>query len=69
MSLYEQATNLLYDVPEDQMVTVIQFIVSCIPEKKKEPENRRRIGILAHENAWISDDFNDPLPEFMEYMA
>ncbi|MBQ8160264.1 MAG: hypothetical protein IJ083_05880 [Clostridia bacterium] len=45
----------------------VEYRASCVPEKKKTGE-RRQIGILADSKAWIADDFNDPLPEFEEYM-
>ena len=41
-------------------------------EEVKNPERKhpvRKLGVLADRFHWIADDFDDPLPEFEEYMG
>jgi hypothetical protein len=47
----------------------IRLLLDQQEREKPRGYSRRRLGILADRFHGITDDFNDPLPEFKEYMT
>jgi hypothetical protein len=47
----------------------IRLLLDQQEREKPRAYPRRRLGILADRFHGIADDFNDPLPEFKEYMT
>lgn len=73
-----QAIRVETKVAEDHSVTVENLplqagdsveVIILVPESeaKKAPKPKRKLGSLEGK-IWISDDFDEPLDEFREYM-
>ena len=58
----------------DQQTAVYQYVLFLINTPsvevtiREDHPGKRKLGLLADRFRGISDDFNDPLPEFEEYM-
>ena len=73
---YEGIVQHTYqNLPPEKQAAAYQFMlflascpdsVSVVPEKKQ--KGKRKLGVLADRFHGIADDFNDPLPEFGEYL-
>ena len=58
----------------EQQTAVYQYVLFLVNNPSvevtihEEQRPKRRLGLLSDRFRGISDDFNDPLPEFGEYM-
>jgi len=77
MAAHDQYIQL-DSLPEEVRTKVIAFIDSLMEQwgrkqkkdpRSKEPVKKRRIAGLMKGQIHISDDFDEPLDEFKEYMA
>lgn len=59
---YEQILNLVYLLPKQEKKKLIVDL-----QKLVEPKKKRVLGKYDGQ-IWMSDDFNEPLEEFKEYM-
>jgi len=59
---YEQILNLVYLLPKEEKKKLIKDL-----QKSIEPKKERVFGQY-NGQGWISDDFNEPLEDFKEYM-
>ena len=72
---YEGAMKTAFGkLSPEQQTAVYQYVLFLINTPSvevtihEEPHPKRRLGLLADRFKGISDDFDDPLPEFGEYM-
>lgn len=59
---YEQILNLAYLLPKEEKKKLIKDL-----QKSIEPKKERVFGKY-NGQVWMSDDFNEPLEDFKEYM-
>ncbi len=64
----DQIQKALEQLPKEQKKEVLEFIKTL--HKQQKPAKERKVmqyGCLTG-NIWMSDDFNEPLEDFEEYM-
>jgi len=56
-----------HSLAEDEQNQVIDFITFLKTRKQRKIKSQRPFGVLEGE-VWMSEDFDEPLEEFAEYM-
>jgi len=64
-----QAWDKLSEQNRKQALTCIRLLLNQQEQAEPRVHPPRQLGILADRFHGITDDFNDPLPEFKEYMT
>lgn len=67
----QEAFEKLSDEEQLAVFQYVQFLVSNPSVRvviQKDPPAKRKLGLLADRFHGMSDQFNEPLPEFKEYM-
>ena len=64
-----QEWDRLNEQNRKQAHSYIRLLLDQQEREKPRAYPKRRLGILADRFHGIADDFNDPLPEFKEYMT
>lgn len=54
-------------LPEDIRKELEEYVDKLLKRLKKEPKVKRPIGLMKGK-IWISDDFDEPLEDFKDYM-
>lgn len=54
---------------QQQARDFIHLLLTKQNEMEPRKHSKRKLGMLAHRFHSIADDFNDPLPEFKEYLG
>ncbi len=59
----EAILNEILALPLDERRKLIEIISASLAEAPKQDLQHRIPGLSAHPNFWMSDDFDDPLPD------
>jgi hypothetical protein len=59
----ENIITKLQDIPLDKQQQILEYIESLTEEKDSSSSPKKRVFGLHQGKIWMSDDFNDPLPD------
>lgn len=59
----ESIINKLQEIPLDQQKQILKYIESLTEEKEPSSSPKKRVFGLHQGKIWMSDDFNEPLPD------
>ena len=62
--MVKEVTNL----PDEYVAMVVSYIQVLQCKAADKPVKKRKLGILSDRFEYISEDFDEPLEEFKEYM-
>lgn len=67
-AVLEKEIETLPSAAVDEVVDFIRFIKSRFAEKDESSQKKSMYGVWKNDSFYMSDDFDEPLDDFTEYM-
>ncbi|MCE2671130.1 MAG: DUF2281 domain-containing protein [Microcystis sp.] len=59
----ESIINKLQEIPLDKQKQILEYVEALTEEKEPSSSQKKRVFGLHQGKIWMSDDFNQPLPD------